>query len=49
MLFNNHLKVKRPDKEKGKEMGTVLLSSMLWLNPRSVSNPFDNMLGLFGK
>jgi hypothetical protein len=51
--LNMHLKVKRPDtplvKGKRKRSGANLISSMLWLNPRSVSKPPDNMLSLFGK
>jgi hypothetical protein len=51
--FSIHLKVKRPDtplvEGKRKRGGASLISSMLWLNPRSVSNPPDNMLSLFGK
>jgi hypothetical protein len=51
--FSIHLKVKRPDNPlvegRKEKSGGNLISSMLWLNPRSVSNPLGSMLGLFGK
>jgi hypothetical protein len=51
--FNIHLKVTRPDtplvEGKKERSGNNLISSMLWLKPRSITNPLENMLGLFGK